>query len=63
MLERGDVLLGDAYFLLCALAERGVDAVFEQNGARQLATDFRRGQRLGPRDHLIVLQKPVVKPE
>jgi hypothetical protein len=40
-----------------------VDAVFEQNGARQLATDFRRGQRLGPRDHLIVLQKPVVKPE
>ncbi|MEO8006956.1 MAG: IS4 family transposase [Betaproteobacteria bacterium] len=66
-LERGDVLLGDAYFstyfLFCELASRGVDAVFEQNGARQLTTDFRRGQRLGPRDHLIVLQKPIVKPD
>ena len=66
-LERGDLLLGDAYFatyfLLCALVARGVDAVFEQNGSRQLTTDFRRGQRLGPRDHLIVLQKPVLKPE
>jgi hypothetical protein len=53
-LERGDLLLGDAYFatyfLLCALVARGIDAVFEQNGARQLTTDFRRGQRLGPRD-------------
>ncbi len=53
-LERGDLLVGDAYFatyfLLCALVARGVDAVFEQNGARQLTTDFRRGQRLGPRD-------------
>jgi hypothetical protein len=65
-LQRGDVLLGDAlyatYFLLCALVARGVDAVFAQHGARQLATDFRRGQRLGERDHLIVLPKPVAKP-
>lgn len=65
-LERGDVLLGDAYyatyFLLCALASRGVDAVFEQNGVRQRSTDFRRGQRLGQRDHLMVYQKPTVKP-
>ena len=66
-LERGDVLLGDAYFatyfLFCELASRGVDAVFEQNGARQLTTDFRCGHRLGARDHLIVLQKPIVKPD
>ena len=66
-LERGDLLVGDAYFatyfLLCALVARGVDAVFEQNGARQLTTDFRRGQRLGPRDHLIIVQKPVLKPD
>jgi hypothetical protein len=66
-LERGDVLLGDAfyatYFLLCALRERSIDAVFEQHGARQRTTDFRRGQRLGVRDHLIVLPKPVVKPD
>lgn len=66
-LRRGDLLLGDAYFatyfLLCALVARGIDAVFEQNGSRQLTTDFRRGQRLGARDHLIVLQKPVLKPD
>lgn len=66
-LECGDVLLGDAYFstyfLFCELASRGVDAVFEQNGARQLTTDFRRGKRLGPRDHLIELEKPQIKPD
>jgi hypothetical protein len=66
-LERGDLLLGDAfyatYFLLCTLRDRGVDAVFEQHGSRQRTTDFRRGQRLGQRDHLIVLQKPVIKPD
>jgi hypothetical protein len=65
-LERGDLLLGDAfyatYFLLCALRQRDVDAVFEQHGSRQRTTDFRRGRRLGQRDHLIVLQKPVIKP-
>jgi hypothetical protein len=66
-LERGDLLLGDAfyatYFLLCTLRERGIDAVFEQHGSRQRTTDFRRGHRLGVRDHLIVLPKPVVKPD
>lgn len=62
----GDILLGDAfyatYFLLCALQARGIDAVFEQQGARRRSTDFRRGQRLGQRDHLIELQKPKIKP-
>jgi hypothetical protein len=66
-LERGDLLLGDAlyatYFLLCTLRERGIDAVFEQHGSRQRNTDFRRGHRLGVRDHLIVLTKPIVKPD
>lgn len=66
-LESGDLLLGDAYyatyFLMYALHERGVDAVFEQHGARQRSTDFRRGQRLGPRDHLITLTKPKRKPD
>ena len=65
-LESGDILLGDAYyatyFLLCALQERGVDAVFEQQGARRRSTDFRCGQRLGERDHLIELHKPKIKP-
>ncbi len=66
-LERGALLIGDAfyatYFLLCTLHELGIDAVFEQYGARQRRPDFRCGQRLGPRDHLIVLQKPVHKPD
>lgn len=66
-LECGDLLLGDAhyatYFLLCTLRERGIDAVFEQHGARQRGTDFRCGQRLGQRDHLIVLHKPSIKPD
>ncbi len=58
-MQRGDLLLGDAfyasYFLLCALGERGVDAVFEQHGARQRTTDFRRGRPFRQRDHLILL--------
>jgi Transposase DDE domain len=65
-LTSGDILLGDAfyatYFLLCALRKRGVDGVFEQQGARRRSTDFRRGQRLGARDHLIELHKPKLKP-
>jgi len=66
-LADGDVLVGDAfyatYFLLCALGARHIDAVFEQHGSRSRITDFRRGRRLGPRDHLIVLEKPVIKPD
>ena len=66
-LESGDLLLGDAYytsyFLLCELRARGVEAVFEQQGARRRSTDFRCGQRLGPRDHLIELHKPKLKPD
>jgi hypothetical protein len=70
MLDRlnpGDVLVGDAYFatyfLLCTLQARGVDGVFEQYGARRRCTDFRRGQRLGTRDHLLTLEKPKRKPD
>jgi hypothetical protein len=65
-LESGDILLGDAfyatYFLLCSLQQRGVDGVFEQQGSRRRSSDFRRGQRLGQRDHLIELLKPKIKP-
>ena len=60
-------MLGDAYygsyFLLCELLARGVDAVFEQYGARKRSTDFRRGHRIGQRDHLITLTKPKRKPD
>lgn len=65
--EEGDLVLGDAYFgsyfLLAALQNKGVDAVFEQLGARKRVTDFRKGERLGAKDHLIQLQKPKRKPE
>ncbi|EPK5023507.1 TPA: IS4 family transposase [Pseudomonas aeruginosa] len=65
-LNTGDVLLGDAYyatyFLLCELQRRGIDGVFEQYGARRRSTDFRRGKRLGARDHLIALEKPPKRP-
>ena len=64
-LKSGNLLLGDAfyatYFLLFALQAQGVDGVFEQHGARR--TDFRRGQSLGKRDHLIKLNKPEKKPD
>lgn len=70
MLDRlspGDVVVGDAYyatyFLLVMLGQRGVEAVFEQHGSRRRSTDFRRGQRLGTRDHVITLPKPKRKPD
>lgn len=66
-LNAGDILLGDAYyatyFLLCELVHRGIDGLFEQYGARKRSTDFRKGIRLGERDHLIVLSKPKKKPD
>jgi hypothetical protein len=56
----GDVLLGDAlycsYWVIAALQAQGVDVLFEQHGMR--TTDFRRGCRLGARDHVVSWQKP-----
>jgi hypothetical protein len=56
----GDVLLGDAlycsYWVIAALQAQGVDVLFEQHGMR--TTDFRRGCRLGARDHVVLWQKP-----
>jgi hypothetical protein len=61
-LQSGDILLGDAfyatYFLLWELLRGGVDGLFEQHGARKRSTDFSKGEKLGVRDHLIVLPKP-----
>lgn len=65
-LETNDILLGDAYyatyFLLAELQRRGIDGVFEQYGARKRSTDFRRGIRLGTKDHLIEITKPTSPP-
>jgi IS4 transposase len=63
----GDLVLGDAfygtYFLLASLRERGIDAVFEQMGARKRVIDFRKGKCLGAKDHLVELTKPKKKPD
>lgn len=60
----GDVMLADAlycnYFLIATLQQRAVDVVFEQNGSR--TTDFRRGHRLGVRDHQVRWNKPEQRP-
>jgi len=61
----GDVMLADAlycnYFLIAALIAKGVDVLFEQNGSR--ITDFRRGQSLGTRDHIVHWPKPATRPQ
>lgn len=66
-LDDGDILLADAYFpsyfLMCALQERGIDCLCEQMGSRGRSTDFRTGQSLGKRDHLIEYLKPKSKPD
>ena len=61
----GDVMLADAlycnYFLIATLMAAGVDVLFEQNGSR--ITDFRRGQSLGTREHIVRWHKPAARPE
>lgn len=62
----GDIVMGDAffatYFFIAAMQAKGVDILMEQNGARQRTTDFRRGRKLGQRDHLRVISKPTTCP-
>jgi hypothetical protein len=59
-LHAGDVLLADcyfcSYFLIALLQARGVDPVFRQHQRR--VTDFGRGKRLGPEDHLVTWERP-----
>jgi hypothetical protein len=61
----GDVMLADSYycsyFLIAALLARGVDVLFEQHGARN--TDFRTGEKVGTRDHVVKWSKPAARPE
>lgn len=56
----GDIMLADSYyasfFLIADLQARGVDVLCEQHGARN--TDFRRGKKLGVRDHAVFWPKP-----
>jgi len=64
--KTNDIVLADAfyapYFLIAELQRRGVDTVFQQNGARQRSTDFRLGNKLGSKDHLIIIHRPPYPP-
>lgn len=55
-----DVVIADSYycgyFMVAGLVARGVDIVMPQHHLR--LTDFRRGQRLGARDHLVTWARP-----
>jgi len=59
-LRPGDVIVADryfaGYFLLAWLMRRGVDIVVRQHQLRH--TDFRCGQRLGAKDHVVRWMRP-----
>lgn len=56
----GDIVIGDAaytsFFLIALFIQLKIDVVFPFNHARNC--DFRRGQRLGKKDHLVQWIKP-----
>jgi len=63
-LLKGDVVLGDrgfcSFLALGSLLAQGVDSVLRLHQTRRV--DFRRGQRLGKDDQLIVWQRPFRRP-
>lgn len=56
----GDIVLGDrlydAYRDIAQLQARGVDVVFGKKQSRR--SDFRKGRKLGPDDHVVTWKKP-----
>ena len=56
----GDVVIADRYFAgyfgIARLRQRGVDVLIRQHQSRH--TDFRRGRRLGKRDHVVTWARP-----
>lgn len=63
-LTPGDRLLGDRYFctygLIAEQQRRGIPVVFQSHAKRKV--DFRRGIRLGVKDHIVQWQKPSRQP-
>jgi hypothetical protein len=59
-LGRGDIVIADryyaGYFMIALFVQLGVDAVIRQHQLRH--TDFRRGQRLGLKDHIVSWDRP-----
>lgn len=62
--KEGDIAIADAYypsfFLTAELMRMGVDFIFPMHAGRDY--DFRRGDRLGKKDHIVEWKKPK-KPE
>lgn len=59
MLQLGDVIVADRYhctYWQLAMLPAGVDGVFRLHASRHY--DFRRGNRLGKGDHIVVWNKP-----
>lgn len=59
-IKSDDVILGDAYFpsyfFLCDVLQRGADGIFQGQGKRSY--DFRKGDSLGKKDHIVEWEKP-----
>jgi hypothetical protein len=59
-LAAGDVVVADryfaGYFAIARLKQQGIDVLTRQHQRRH--TDFRRGQRLGKRDHVVSWARP-----
>lgn len=64
LLDRNDLLLGDRYYttyaIMCLLIRQGTSFIFRQSP--NVKTDFKKGQHLGAKDHLIHYKKPQRKP-
>jgi hypothetical protein len=63
-LKPGDLLMADRYYctyaIIALLGQKGVDVLFQNHAKRK--PDFRRGKKLGAKDHLIEWTKPPIKP-
>lgn len=59
-LDSGDIVIADRYFAgyfgIARLWQQGVDVIIRQHQRRH--TDFRRGRRLGKRDHVVIWTRP-----
>lgn len=58
--KRGDVVIADryyaGYFMIALFVKSGVDVIIRQHQLR--STDFRRGIRVGRRDHVVIWARP-----
>jgi hypothetical protein len=64
VLSQSDLLIADRYYtsfaIITLLMKQGTPLVFRQRST--VKSDFRRGQHLGAKDHIIHLNKPKKKP-